>query len=81
VASSIGRTALLVELAAIPGTVFHEVWSTTPLVDNGADNTGALRLPPPSGGTRIVSWTSHPTPKNSSQRVQPDAGRFTKLAM
>jgi mannose-6-phosphate isomerase-like protein (cupin superfamily) len=57
VASSIGALPTVVELAAIPGTVFHEVWSTdtTPaLVDNGADPTlGALRLPPPSGGTRI----------------------------
>jgi len=44
-------------LAAIPGTVFHEVWSTqaTPaLVDNGADPTlGQLMLPPPRHGTRI----------------------------
>ena len=45
------------EVAAIPGTVFHEVWSTsaTPApVDNGPDPTlGALMLPPPAGGTRI----------------------------
>lgn len=43
--------------AAIPGTVFHEVWSTsaTPApVDNGADPTlGALTLAPPHHGTRI----------------------------
>lgn len=47
----------VVELAAIPGTVFHEVWSTnaSPVpISNGADPTlGALCLPPPSGGTRI----------------------------
>lgn len=45
------------EIAAIPGTVFHEVWSTTGMpcqVDNGADpTTGPLTLPPPAHGTRI----------------------------
>lgn len=44
-------------LDAIPGTVFHEVWSTssTPaVVDNGDDPTlGMLALAPPRGGTRI----------------------------
>lgn len=48
---------LVVEIAAIPGTIFHEVWSTlgSPAsVDNGADPTlGALMLPPPKLGTRI----------------------------
>jgi naringenin degradation protein FdeH len=47
----------VVELAAIPGTIFHEVWSTaaTPVsIDNGPDPTiGAWRLPPPTHGTRI----------------------------
>lgn len=45
------------EIAAIPGTVFHEVWSTAGMpcqVDNGADPTaGPLTLPPPAQGTRI----------------------------
>ena len=47
----------VVELTAVPGTVFHEIWSTgaTPArVDNGADPTpGPLKLPPPQRGTRI----------------------------
>jgi len=47
----------VVELAAIPGTIFHEVWSTaaTPVsIDNGPDPTiGPLCLPPPTNGTRI----------------------------
>ncbi|MBS99827.1 MAG: cupin [Oceanospirillaceae bacterium] len=47
----------VVDIDAIPGTRFHEVWSTaaTPVViDNGEDPTlGALRLPPPANGTRI----------------------------
>ncbi|NIB43413.1 cupin domain-containing protein [Pseudomaricurvus alkylphenolicus] len=44
------------EIAAIPGTVFHEVWSTkaNASVDNGEDPTlGPLVLPPPAAGTRI----------------------------
>lgn len=45
------------EIPAIPGTVFHEVWSTEAspvVVDNGPDPTvGPLVLPPPRLGTRI----------------------------
>jgi hypothetical protein len=47
----------VVELAAIPGTLFHEVWSTsgTPApIDNGPDPTiGPLLLAPPRHGTRF----------------------------
>jgi mannose-6-phosphate isomerase-like protein (cupin superfamily) len=57
IVTSSGPLPTVVELAAIPGTVFHEVWSTpaTPApVDNGADpSTGPLVLPPPRHGTRI----------------------------
>ena len=57
IVSSDGPLATVVELSAIPGTVFHEVWSTTDSpasADNGADPTlGPLVLPPPPGGTRI----------------------------
>jgi mannose-6-phosphate isomerase-like protein (cupin superfamily) len=52
-----GPLPTVVEIAAIPGTVFHEVWSTgeAPVpVDNGADPTlGPLVLSPPAGGTRF----------------------------
>lgn len=52
-----GPLAKVVELDAIPGTVFHEVWSTSEspaLVGNGPDPTvGLLSLPPPKRGTRI----------------------------
>ena len=52
-----GPLPTVVDVAAIPGTVFHEVWSTaaTPApVDNGPDPTlGPLTLPPPPDGTRI----------------------------
>jgi len=57
IVASNGPPPTVVEIAAIPGTVFHEVWSTadTPApVDNGADpTTGPLMLPPPKSGTRI----------------------------
>lgn len=57
VIAQIGPLPTVVELAAIPGTVFHEVWSTTGspvVVGNGEDpTTGPLVLPPPPGGTRF----------------------------
>lgn len=57
VLTEVGGLPTVVELAAIPGTVFHEVWSTSGspvVVDNGADPTlGPLVLPPPAAGTRI----------------------------
>ena len=52
-----GPLPTVVEIAAIPGTIFHEVWSTsaTPApIDNGADpTTSAIMLAPPKLGTRI----------------------------
>lgn len=55
--ASSGPLPTVVEIAAIPGTVFHEVWAThaTPApIDNGADpSTGPLSLPPPQNGTRM----------------------------
>jgi hypothetical protein len=55
-----GALPTVVELSALPGTVFHEVWSTQGapcLVSNGADPTlGALMLPPPALGT----WPAPP---------------------
>jgi len=57
VVSQNGALPTVVELSALPGTVFHEVWSThgAPcLVSNGEDPTlSALKLPPPEMGTRI----------------------------
>jgi quercetin dioxygenase-like cupin family protein len=57
VVTSHGPLPTVVELQAIPGTVFHEVWATTDTpapVDNGTDPTlGPLTLPPPPRGTRI----------------------------
>lgn len=52
-----GRLPTVVELSAVPGTIFHEVWSTqgSPArIDNGPDpSTGPIQLPPPRHGTRI----------------------------
>lgn len=57
VITSNGPLPVVVEIKAIPGTVFHEVWATTDApvrVDNGPDpTTGPLTLPPPSHGTRF----------------------------
>lgn len=57
IVASDGPLPTVAEIAAIPGTVFHEVWSTagSPApVDNGADPTvGPLMLPPPPQGTRM----------------------------
>ena len=52
-----GPLPCVVEIEAIPGTIFHEVWSTSEIpaiIDNGEDPTKApLTLPPPVNGTRI----------------------------
>ena len=52
-----GPLPTVIEISAIPGVVFHEVWATseTPaVIDNGTDPTlGALMLSPPKRGTRI----------------------------
>ena len=57
IVSEAGPLPTAVALAAIPGTVFHEIWATegTPApVDNGPDPTlGPLVLSPPRHGTRI----------------------------
>lgn len=57
IVASNGPLPTVAEIAAIPGTVFHEVWCTTGSptpVDNGADpSTAPLMLPPPAQGTRI----------------------------
>jgi mannose-6-phosphate isomerase-like protein (cupin superfamily) len=57
IVASEGPLPTVAEIRAIPGTVFHEVWSTASApapVDNGDDPTlGPLMLPPPKLGTRI----------------------------
>ena len=57
VVGSDGPLSTVVELTAVPGTIFHEVWSTegSPApVGNGPDpSVGPIRLSPPRHGTRI----------------------------
>lgn len=55
--TEVGPLPTVVEITAIPGTVFHEVWSTAEsparVADDGDPTLGALVLPPLPGGTRI----------------------------
>ena len=57
IVASNGPLPTVVEIAAIPGTIFHEVWNTArapAAVDNGPDpSLGPLHLPPPKNGTRV----------------------------
>src|ERR1039458_10248499 len=57
IVSSQGRLPTVVEIAAVPGMVFHEVWATAgnpAAIDNGIDPTlMPLRLRPPKSGTRV----------------------------
>ena len=67
-----GPLPQVVEIAAAPGLVFHEVWSTQGApapVDNGPDpTTGLLKLPPPALGTRIRFVDFPPETPESMQR-------------
>ena len=73
VVTSAGPLPTVVEIAAIPGTVFHEVWSTLQspaVVDNGPDPTlGPLVLPPPQG---CLLYTS-PSPRDLSTSRMPSS--------
>lgn len=84
VVTSSGPLPTVVEIAAIPGTVFHEVWSTTGApapVDNGHDPTlGPLSLPPPPNGTRIRFVDIPPdTPEFLAQGAARMAAAFDQI--
>lgn len=57
IVSSQGPLPTVVEIAAVPGMVFHEVWTTAnspAAIDNGSDPTlMPLTLLPPKSGTRV----------------------------
>jgi mannose-6-phosphate isomerase-like protein (cupin superfamily) len=81
---SSGPLATVATISAIPGTVFHEVWSTTgapACVDNGADPTlGPLRLPPPGQGTRVRFVDIPPdTPEFLAQGAQRMQEAFSQI--
>lgn len=70
-----GPLSTVTELQALPGVVFHEVWSTagTPArIDNGADpSTGPLLLPPPSqGASGVVEWAPVRTAQRAGDALQ-----------
>ena len=69
VVTSQGPLPTVVEVQAIPGTVFHEVWSTQGMpvpVDNGPDPTTApLRLPP----TAPAAWP-RPSRRSATPRCR-----------
>ncbi len=74
-----GALPTVVEIAAIPGTVFHEVWSTSgspARVDNSDDPTiGAIKLPPPAHGTRIRFVD---IPPDTDEFIAQGAGRMAE---
>lgn len=80
-----GPLPTVIALEAIPGTVFHEVWSTTTspaFVGNEADPTiGPLTLPPPlGGGTRIRFVDIPPDTEEFLQTGAAKMGRaFTEI--
>lgn len=70
-----GPLPTVVELAAIPGTVFHELWNTSASpapIDNSTDpTTGPLTLSPPPRGTRLRFVDMPPdTPEFLAQGAQ-----------
>ena len=83
-AFSDGPLATVTELTAVPGTIFHEVWSTTGTpapVDNQQDPTiGPLCLPPPINGTRIRFVDIPPDTPESLRHAKENAGSaFSQL--
>ena len=74
VVGSDGPLSTVVELTAVPGTIFHEVWSTegSPApVGNGPDpSVGPIRLSPPAMEPAFASSTFRPTPRTSSSKTR-----------
>jgi len=75
--------ATAVELAGVPGTVFHEVWSTDSVparIDDGPDPTlGPLSLSPPPGGTRMRVVEIPPDEVQSAASPEEIAAAFEQL--
>ena len=78
-----GTPPTVAELAAVPGTVFHELWATDAVpasVDNGPDPTlGELRLAPPRGGTRIRIVDIPPDSVQNAITAEDAAAAFAEI--
>jgi len=78
VVAEAGPPPHVAEIAAIPGTLFHEIWATEgapAAVDNGPDPTlGPLMLAPPRNGTRIRIVD---IPPDTEDFLRHGAGRMT----
>lgn len=79
-----GPLPTVLEIAAVTGTVFHEVWTTTgsPVrVDNGADPTLRVpALPPPKSGTHVLFVDFPPeTPELLTRAAENAAEAFAQL--
>lgn len=83
VIASDGAPPTVVALAALPGTVFHELWATESVpapVDNGPDPTLAeLRLAPPRGGTRIRIVDIPPDTVQNAVTAEEAAAAFAEI--
>lgn len=84
IVASDGPLPRVQELAAAPGVVFHEVWSTSgspATVDNGPDPvTGPLLLPPPDKGTRLRFVDFPPeTPEMMARAAEMAAAAFAEI--
>jgi mannose-6-phosphate isomerase-like protein (cupin superfamily) len=78
-----GATPTVVELTAVPGAVFHELWATDSVpasLDNGPDPTlGELRLAPPRGGTRIRIVDIPPDTVQNAVGAEAAAAAFAEI--
>ena len=83
VIASDGAPPAVVALAAVPGTVFHEVWATESVpapVDNGPDPTlGELRLAPPRGRARIRIVDIPPDTVQNAVTAEEAAAAFAEI--
>lgn len=81
--ASDGPLPTVVELQAIPGMIFHEVWETQDMpapVDNASDpTTGPTMHGPPKGGTRIRFVDFPPEPHDFAEEEERIKSLFDEL--
>lgn len=84
IVASRGPLPTVVEIAAAPGTLFHEVWTTAgspALIDNAIDPTlQPIMLLPPKSGTHILFVDFPPdTPELLARGIDAAKKAFTKI--